>query len=138
MKCIIPEAVKLPKTAKRNAKESSDRLKFYNTELIKELLPAIDNLERAIEHSQKDNNNGESLLEGIQMVNKSIQEALEKFGVTRIEAVNKVFDPTLHQAVGVVESEEVPENNVVDVFQAGYLLHERVIRPSMVRVSKKS
>ena len=123
---------------KRAAKENQDRFKYYYTDLVKELLPSIDNLERAIEHSQKENASVDAMLEGIQMVHKGCIEGLEKFGITQIEAENKVFDPTLHQAIGVVESEEVPENHVIDVFQKGYLLHERVIRPAMVRVSKKS
>ena len=123
---------------KRTAKETQDRLKYYYTDLVKELLPSIDNLERAIEHSQKENASIDAMLEGIQMVHKGFIEGLEKFGITPIEAANKVFDPTLHQAVGIVESDEVPENHVMDVYQKGYQLHERVVRPAMVRVSKKS
>ncbi len=122
---------------KRIAKENSEKFKYYHMSLIKEFLPALDSLERAIEHAQKDNSTVEAMLEGIQMVYKLSQEALEKFGVSQVKAVGEVFDPTLHQAIGTVESESVPENHVVDAFQVGYLLHDRVVRPAMVRVSKK-
>ncbi len=122
---------------KRMAKENADRFKYYHTELVKELLPALDSLEHAIDHGQKENATVEAMLEGIQMVYKLNQEALEKFSITRIEAVGKEFDPSVHQAIGTVESDTIPANHVVDEFQVGYLLHDRVIRPTMVRVAKK-
>lgn len=122
---------------KRMAKENSDRLKYNNMGLIKELLPAIDSLERAIEHAQKDDVETQGMLEGIQMVYKMIQDALEKIGVSKIKAMGELFDPNCHQAIGMVESETVPENHVVDEYQVGYFLHDRIVRPAMVRVSKK-
>lgn len=122
---------------RRMTKENADRLKYYHIGLVKELLPALDSLERAIEHGQKENTTVEAILEGIQMVYKLNQEALEKFSIKKIKAVGEAFDPSIHQAVGTVESEEIPEDHVVDEFQVGYLLHDRVVRPAMVRVSKK-
>lgn len=122
---------------KRMAKESASRLKYNHMNLIKELLPAIDNLEHAINHAQKESSNVDAMREGLEIVYKQIQEAFSKFGVVRIESIGKKFDPNCHEAVGTVDSEEVPEDNVVDEFRAGYFLHDRIIRPSMVRVSKK-
>ena len=123
---------------KRMIRESSDRLKFFNIDLIKELLPSLDNLERAISHAKIDNTDVESMIEGLEMVNKMTHEVFEKFGVSRVNTVGEVFDPNIHQAVGVVESDSVPENHVVEECLGGYLLHDRIIRPAMVRVSGKS
>ena len=123
---------------KRMIRESSDRLKFFNLDLIKELLPSLDNLERAISHAKIDNTDVESMIEGLEMVNKMTHEVFEKFGVSRVNTVGEVFDPNIHQAVGVVESDSVPENHVVEECLGGYLLHDRIIRPALVRVSGKS
>ena len=123
---------------KRMIRESSDRLKFFNLDLIKELLPSLDNLERAISHAKIDNTDVESMIEGLEMVNKMTHEVFEKFGVSRVNTVGEVFDPNIHQAVGVVESDSVPENHIVEECLGGYLLHDRIIRPAMVRVSGKS
>ena len=71
------------------------------------------------------------------MVNKMTHEVFEKFGVSRVNTVGEVFDTNIHQAVGVVQSDSVPENHVVEECLAGYLLHDRIIRPAMVRVSGK-
>jgi molecular chaperone GrpE len=72
------------------------------------------------------------------MVHRMMQESLNKFGVSRIEPHGEPFDPNCHQAVGMVQTDEVPENHVLDVFQVGYYLHDRVARPAMVRVAEKS
>ena len=123
---------------KRIIRENSERLKFFNLDLIKELLPSLDNLERAITHAKSENKDFESMIEGLEMVNKMTHEVFEKFGVSRVNTVGEVFDPNIHQAVGVVQSDSVPENHVVEECLGGYLLHDRIIRPAMVRVSGKS
>jgi molecular chaperone GrpE len=123
---------------KRMARESSERLKYSSGELIKELLPSLDNLERAIDHAWREESSRESMIEGLEMVFKMAQESLSRFGVSRIDASGELFDPNLHQAVGMVEEAEVPENHVAEQLQAGYLLYDRVLRPSMVRVSGKA
>ena len=122
---------------KRMMRENSDRLKYFNMELIKELLPSVDNLERAISHAGDENSDLENMIEGLQMVYKGMQEAFGKFGVSEIESIGKEFDPNCHQAVGMIESQEVPENHVVEECLKGYYLHDRIIRPTMVRVSGK-
>ena len=116
---------------KRMIRESSDRLKYFHLDLIKELLPSLDNLERAISHAKSENNDVDSMIEGLEMVNKMTHEVFEKFGVSRVNTVGEVFDPNIHQAVGVVQSDSVPENHVVEECLGGYLLHDRIIRPAM-------
>ena len=123
---------------KRMLRESSDRFKFFNLDLIKELLPSMDNLERAISHAKSDSTDVESIIVGLEMVNKMTHEVFEKFGVARINTVGEAFDPNVHQAVGVVESDSVPDNQVVEECLGGYILHGRIIRPAMVRVSGKN
>ena len=122
---------------KRMMRETGDRLKYFNMELIKELLPSVDNLERAISHAGEDHSDLENMIEGLQMVYKGMQEAFGKFGVSEIESIGKEFDPNCHQAVGMIESQEVPENHVAEECLKGYYLHDRIIRPTMVRVSGK-
>ncbi|MBF0238263.1 MAG: nucleotide exchange factor GrpE [SAR324 cluster bacterium] len=122
---------------KRIAKENADKLKYYHSSLIKDLLPSIDSLEHAIEHAKKNDTNATAILEGIQMVYNMIQDVLGKFGVSRVEAKGELFDPNRHQAIGMVETEEVPDNHVLDMYQLGYFLHDRIVRPAMVRVAKK-
>ncbi len=123
---------------KRMIRESSDRFKFFNLDLIKELLPSLDNIERAISHAKSDHTDVESMIAGLEMVNKMTYEVFEKFGVTRINTVGEEFDPNIHQAVGVVDSDAVPDNQVVEECLGGYSLHGRIIRPAMVRVSGKN
>ena len=122
---------------KRIVRENSERFKYFNLDLIKELLPSLDNLERAITHAKSENKDFDSMIEGLEMVNKMTHEVFEKFGVSRVNTVGEVFDPNIHQAVGVVQSDSVPENHIVEECLGGYLLHDRIIRPAMVRVSGK-
>ena len=123
---------------KRMMREKNERMKYFNLEFIKELLPSLDNLERAIVHASEEETENGSMLEGLEMVYKSLQESFSKYGVTRIESLGNEFDPNCHQAVGMVESNETPDNHIVEECQTGYFLHDRIIRPAMVRVSGKA
>ena len=120
---------------KRAEREKEESLKYALESFVKELIPTIDSIERAIQ-STKESQDVDALAEGVKMIYKGLLSTLEKRGVTPIEAVNEPFDPMQHEAVMHVESEEVPENNVIEEWQKGYMLHSRVIRPSMVSVSK--
>ena len=120
---------------KRAEREKEESLKYALESFVKELIPMIDGIERAIQ-STKESQDVDALAEGVEMIYKGILSTLEKRGVTPIEAVNEPFDPMQHEAVMHVESEDVPENNVIEEWQKGYMLHNRVIRPSMVSVSK--
>jgi molecular chaperone GrpE len=120
---------------KRTAREMNDFRKFANESLVKDLLPVVDNLERALE-SSGDNGKTDGLAVGIQLTLKEILKILDRFNVKAIEALGKSFDPCFHQAVLQEETGEQAENTVLKEFQKGYMLHDRLIRPSMVVVSK--
>ena len=120
---------------KRAEREKEESLKYALESFVKELIPTIDSIERAIQ-STKESQDVDALAEGVEMIYKGLLSTLEKRGVTPIEAVNEPFDPMQHEAIMHVESEDVPENNVIEEWQKGYMLHNRVIRPSMVSVSK--
>lgn len=121
---------------KRMTREAEEFRKYSNEVLIKQLLTVVDNLERAIESSKSDDISINSIAEGVQMTHKEILTILEKFNVTPIECVENPFDPEFHQAVSQEETDEYPENIVIRELMKGYMLHERLMRPSMVVVSK--
>lgn len=120
---------------KRNIKEQESIRKYAAQNLIKELLPILDNLERAID-SANESSEVNSLIDGVKMILKQLYTVLEKEGVSVIKAVGETFDPNFHEAVVHVPSDEYPENVIVQEYQKGYILHDRIIRPSMVAVSK--
>lgn len=120
---------------KRAEREKEESLKYALESFVKELIPTVDSIERAIQSTAESEDFG-ALAEGVEMIYKGILSTLEKRGVIPIDAVNEPFDPMQHEAVMHVESEDVPENHVIEEWQKGYLLHNRVIRPSMVSVSK--
>jgi molecular chaperone GrpE len=109
--------------------------KYRAQKLVTELLPALDNFERALK-LEADHEQTKSVLQGIEMVYRSLVDALKKEGVEAIEAVGKEFDPNFHQAVMTGEDENFGSNIVTDEFQKGYMLKDRVIRPSMVKVNQ--
>lgn len=120
---------------KRSSREISDFRKYANECVFKKLLTVVDNLERAIDSGEKPNNQN-SILEGIQLTHKELTKLFEAFGIKPVEAQDSPFDPAFHQAVTQIESDEHPENTVINELQKGYTLHERLLRPSMVVVSK--
>lgn len=123
---------------KRMEREMNDYRKFANESLVKEILPIIDSLEKALEVSNhQDEKSLDSLKEGIEMTLKGLLTSLEKFGVVPIASLQEAFDPNLHQAVMQEESPAHSENTVVQELQKGYLIGDRLLRPAMVVVSKK-
>jgi molecular chaperone GrpE len=121
---------------KRIHRETLDFQKFANESLIKELLPIVDNLERAVESSGSDQKQVQAIVEGVKMTLKEIYKVLERFNLKSLESEGKPFDPNFHQAVMQQETAEHPENIVLKEMQKGYILHDRLIRPAMVVVSK--
>ena len=112
-------------------------LEKYATEnLIRQLLTVVDNLERAIASASPDNENGRSVVDGVALTLAEIMKILEKHYVSPIQALGEPFDPTFHQAMCQEESADHPPNTVVQEFQKGYLIHDRLLRPAMVVVSK--
>ncbi len=120
---------------KRAAKEKEEWVKYANEDLIRSVLPFVDNLERAVNHSEK-TKDIEALIEGVKLTLHEFLQNLKKAGVSRIESVGKPFDPNVHQAVMVVETDQQEPNQVVDEFQKGYLLNDRLLRAATVSVSK--
>lgn len=123
---------------KRMEREMNDFRKFANESLIKDILPIVDNLERALEIPYENNESAfNGMREGVQMTLNGLQESLERFGVVSIDSLDKPFDPNFHQAVMQEESEGHPDNTVSKELQKGYVMRERLLRPAMVVVSKK-
>lgn len=108
--------------------------RFGVEKLIKEILPVIDSIEQALQAAKQAND--QSMIEGIELTQKLLIDALAKFDVRPIDALNQIFNPNQHEAMAMLESDEVPPNTVINVFQQGYMLGERVVRPSRVVVSK--
>ena len=120
---------------KRATKEKEEWTKFANEDLLKAILPFVDNLERAINHSQKVMDTG-VLIEGVRLTIQQLHQTLNKFGLSSFESVGKPFDPAMHEAMLVVETDKHEPNQVVEEFQRGYLLNDRLLRPATVSVSK--
>ncbi|MGW8207666.1 MAG: nucleotide exchange factor GrpE [Syntrophobacteria bacterium] len=120
---------------KRLQREKEEQTRYANETFMRELLPVIDNLERALQHSA-DAPNQEGLVDGLNMTLKGFFDTLARFGCTVIEAIGKTFDPNFHEAVSQEESSKVEPNTVLKELQKGYMLKERLLRPAMVIVSK--
>jgi len=120
---------------KRVNKDKEELVKYGNESLLYELLPVIDNLEMALRHAS--NNVSSGLVQGVEITLKELQKILEKFGLIAIEANNKPFDPLVHHAMTQNERDDIDEKIVVEEFRKGYMLRDKVLRPSLVAVSKK-
>lgn len=128
-------AAEMVNTLRRKDEETNRLLKYSNESLITELLPVIDNFERALNVDAK-TADVESYQKGMTMIYNSLKNILEKFEVKEIEAIDKEFDPSYHQAVMQEEKKGTKENIVIEVLQKGYTYKDKVIRPAMVKVSK--
>ncbi len=123
---------------RRNTQEMQSRFKFANQGLATSILSGLDSLERAIEQAQEEENDSlKEFVTGIEMAKQQFYEAFSKNNIERIVPTGELFDPNKHEAMGVVETDEVEPDHIAQVFQAGYLLHDRVVRPAMVQVAKK-
>ena len=120
---------------KRVRQEQSETVQRANAELIDKLLPVIDNFHRVIESAPAEVD--EAWLKGIKLTLQQLDELLTAQGVSPIEAIGQPFDPTLHEAIGHEESDELPEDTVVSEVRKGYRLHDRVVRPALVRVARR-
>ncbi|WP_369310618.1 nucleotide exchange factor GrpE [Providencia rettgeri] len=110
--------------------------KFALEKFSNELLPVIDNLERAIDAADRDNEQSKAMLEGLELTLKTFLDAVAKFGIEPVGDVNVPFNPEIHQAMTMVESPDHQANHVINVMQKGYTLNNRLLRPAMVIVSK--
>ena len=110
--------------------------KFALEKFANELLPVLDNLERAIELADKENEALKPMIEGVELTLKSMQSSVAKFGLLPLDPLNQPFDPNAHQAISMIDNAEVAANTVIAVMQKGYDLNGRVIRPAMVMIAK--
>lgn len=115
---------------KRSEKEKQDSYVFAKSDTIKELLPVIDNLERALQSEQQD---FDGLKKGVEMTFESLMSTLKKLGIEVYGESGDIFDPNLHNAVMHIEDENLKDGEIVDVFQKGYKIGDRIIRPAMVK-----
>ena len=126
---------------KRFDREKIDSIKYGSVNFARDILSPDDNLERALSAINKEEDHPQSiknLIEGLLMVKKELSSALEKNGITKIDSLNKKFNPNLHQAMMEIENNDLDEGTVVQEIQIGYMMHDRLLRPAMVGVSKKS
>ena len=125
---------------KRFDREKIDSIKYGSVNFARDILSPGDNLERALSAINQEEDHPQSiknLIEGLKMVQKEFSSALEKNGISKINSINEKFDPNLHQAMMEVERDDLDEGIVVQEIQTGYMMHDRLLRPAMVGVSKK-
>jgi len=120
---------------KRNAREQQDYREYALADALKQLLPILDSLDRALKTNAT---SVEDFRSGIELIDKQFHDALAKLGVQPVAAEGESFDPNLHQAVQMVETDDAPDNTVIDELQRGYKLKDRLLRAAMVRVARNS
>ena len=120
---------------RRTVLEKEDLVKYSNSKMMGELLPVLDAFQLALKNPGE-SEEAKNVIKGVEMLYRQIMQVLEHAGMEAIEAVGKPFDPNLHEAIMQVEDDSVPEDTVVEDLRTGYVLNDRVIRPSMVKVSK--
>lgn len=132
---ILRLGAEMENTRKRLERERSESIQYANESIIRDILPIVDNLERALEHAQKDDTNP-GLAEGVSNTLKAFLDTLARYGCSAFAAAGKTFDPNYHEAVMQEVSNDYPENTVLTELQKGYTLHSRLLRPAMVVVAK--
>jgi molecular chaperone GrpE len=121
---------------RRVNKDKEEIIRYGNENLLYELLTVLDHLEMAVKHASGDISSG--LMQGVEITLKELKRTLEKFGLTGIEAEGRPFDPAVHHAMSQVVREDIADNLVVEEYRKGYMLNDKVLRPSLVAVSKKN
>jgi molecular chaperone GrpE len=132
---MLRAAADLENYRKRAEQEKKELEKYGAKSLVKDLLSTIDNLERAVEHA--DTSEEANILDGVNMVLNQIHDTFEKHGIEVFDAEGEPFDPELHEAIQQVETPDHESGTVVEQFQRGYTIHDRLLRPAMVAVAKK-
>jgi molecular chaperone GrpE len=130
----LRQTAELENFKRRAGREREDVSRFANEALVKDMLPVVDNLERAIAHGKSGDE--DSLLKGVEMILKGLMDVLGRHGVVQISAIGQPFDPQLHEAMAHVESTEHAPNTILEEYQKGYLLKDRLLRPALVTVVK--
>jgi len=130
-------AAELDNYRKRAAREKIDAIKYGNENLLRDLLPMVDSLDRAIEHAST-SSDFKAFTEGLKLIQNQLACYLEKYGVTKVDCQDRDFDPNVHEAMMKVESDQHEDNKVVCEFEKGYLLNGRLLRPAKVSVCKRN
>ncbi|MBN2514727.1 MAG: nucleotide exchange factor GrpE [Deltaproteobacteria bacterium] len=133
---FLRASAELENYKKRAVKELADAINYGNEKIIKDLLPIIDSLERALDHAIANSEDFDTFVEGLKLIYEKFLKTLEKYGVEKIDAVGIDFDPNFHEAMLQVESEDYEDNKIVEEFERGYLLNGRLLRPVKAAVSK--
>ncbi|MCF6290327.1 MAG: nucleotide exchange factor GrpE [Desulfobacterales bacterium] len=131
---LLRLAAEFDNTKKRLQREREVSLKYAEENLLREILPGLDNLERAMEQA-RESKEVETLLEGLEMTRQGLLATLEKFGVKQLQSIGEPFDPNLHEALTMEASNEVAANHVITEFVRGYTYKDRLLRPAKVAVS---
>ena len=121
---------------KRAQREKEDAIRYANSNLLREMIPVIDNLERAVEHANDGDDQDQGLLEGVQMTLEQFRKVLEGFGVKIIESLGQPFNPEFHQAMGEMVTSEHPPHAVAQEMQKAYTLNGRLLRPALVMIAR--
>ena len=135
---VVRAHAEMENVRRRSAQDVEKARKFALEKFAGELLPVIDNLERALATGDADNDAVKPLLEGVELTYKSFLAGVDKFGIKEIDPMGQPFNPDQHQAMAMQPSEEFPANTVMAVMQKGYELNGRLLRPAMVMISKGS
>jgi molecular chaperone GrpE len=130
---FLRERADLENYRRRVQKEKEDLMKYGNECLLLEILPVLDNMERALNHASEDSLS--AIIEGVTLTRSMLLSVLKKFGVEPVETKGAIFDPAFHQAMCRVECDDTAPNAVIEEFQKGYLLNDRLLRPAMVSVA---
>lgn len=131
---LLRSQAELENFRRRSNREAGEALRFQSLPVVRDLLPALDNLERAIQAAEQTGDVGK-LLEGIRMVSQQLTDILKGHAARPIEAEGQAFDPNLHEALSQVPTSEHPPMTVIQVVESGYVMHDRVVRPAKVIVS---
>jgi len=126
----------LDNVRRRSERDVANAHKFGIEKFVESLLPVVDSLEQALQAADKDNESLQGMCEGIELTLKLFADSFAKFGVTQINPEGEVFDPQHHEAMSILQAPDVKPNTIITVFQKGYLLNDRVVRPARVVVSK--
>jgi molecular chaperone GrpE len=132
---LLRQTAEVENFKRRALREKEDAIRYANESLIRDLLPVVDNLERAVAHARGPAEGG-SLAEGVDLVLKGLFDALGKHGVSQVSAAGQPFNPEMHEAMAYVESDAGPPNTVLEEHQRGYSYKERLLRPALVTVVK--
>lgn len=133
---LVRKAADLENARRRHQREKDELTKYASETVLKEIVPVLDDLERATDHLTQTYDGDASVIQGIEMVTRKFKQVLERRGVVAVEAIGKPFDPQFHEAIQQKADDSVPNNTVVQEFQKGYVLHDRLLRPALVVVSQ--